>query len=330
MSNLSTQYLGLELKNPLVVGASSLTLDADAVRKCAAAGAGAVVLKSLFEEQIRLDSAELERSLQQEGTWHSEVFEYMEADIGMRYGTREYLQVVRDCKAAVNIPVIASINCISSEWWQDFASEVAAAGADALELNVAIMPALLSATSEEIEEQCVGIVTTARQAADVPIAVKLSPYWTCLPELVLRLRKAGAAGFVLFNRLYRPTIDIEKMALTVDAPYSTSAELSVALRWICLLAGRINAEFAVTTGVHTDEDVVRALLGGANVVQVVSALYQNGVEHLQKLLDGLAAWMDAKGYDSLGDFRGLMSQAQNPDNEMFGRCQYIKGLVGVE
>ena len=330
MSDLSTTYLGLELKNPLIVGASSLTLDAKTVTKCAHAGAGAVVLKSLFEEQIRLDTSGLSDSLQAGEQWHSEVFEYMEADIGMRYGTREYLSVVKDCKQAVDIPVIASINCVSGEWWEDFACEVAAAGADALELNIAIMPTLLSSESGEIENRYVDIVTAARRAVDIPIAVKLGPYFTSLPELVRRLRVAGGDGFVLFNRFYRPTIDVEKMQFCVADPYSSPAELSVSLRWICLFADRIAGHFAAATGVHSADDVVRALLAGAHAVQVVSVLYQNGVAQIGKLLDGLRRWMELKNYAAIADFRGLMSQAQQPDTEIFGRCQYIKGLVGLE
>ncbi len=330
MSSLKTEYLGLELKNPLIVGASSLTLDARAVSRCADAGAGAVVLKSLFEEQIRLNTAALDSSLHAEEQMHSEVFAYMEADIGMRYGSREYLDIVRDCKNAVDIPIIASINCVSTEWWQDFAAEVAAAGADALELNVAIMPSSLTVTSEQIEEQYVEIVKTARAVIDIPIAVKLGPYCTSLPKLVINLRQAGADGFVLFNRFYRPTIDVDKLEFCVDTPYSTSAELSVPLRWICLLADRIATDFAAATGVHTSEDVVKTILAGAKATQVASVLYRNGVAELQPLVDGLAAWMDSKGFESIADFRGKMSQAQQPDTEIFGRCQYIKGLVGLE
>lgn len=330
MANLATRYLGLALKNPLVVGASSLTMNAQGVRACAEAGAGAVVLKSLFEEQIRLDSAELDRSLESEENWHSEVFALMEASIGMRYGTREYLQVVRDCRAAADIPVIASINCVSTEWWEDFAGEVAAAGADALELNIAIMPRTLVTTGTEIEDRCVEIMKVARKAVRIPIAVKLGPYFTSVPQVVLRLREAGADGFVLFNRFYRPTVDIETMTLTAADPYSTSAELAPSLRWICLLAERVSTDFAAATGVHTPEDVIRVVLAGANAVQVVSALYMRGVDHLRVLLEGMEQWMAGEGYGTVDEFRGLMCQARHPDSEMFSRCQYIKGLVGLE
>jgi dihydroorotate dehydrogenase (fumarate) len=287
-------------------------------------------LKSLFEEQVRMDAASLNQSLAAAENWHSEVFALMEANIGMRYGTREYLQVVRDCKAAVDIPVIASINCVSTEWWQDFASEVAAAGADALELNIAIMPRTLTTTGAEIEDRCVEIVRVARKAVRIPVAVKLGPYFTSLPQIVLRLREAGADGFVLFNRFYRPTLDIETMTLTAADPYSTPAELAPSLRWICLLAERVSADLAAATGVHTHADVIRSVLVGANAVQIVSALYTRGLDHLRLLLDGVESWMSGEGYETVAGFRGLACQARHPDCDMFNRCQYIKGLVGLE
>jgi len=328
--SLATRYLGLNLRNPLIVGASSLTMTAKGVRACAAAGAGAVVLKSLFEEQVRLDTAALDQSLEAEESWHSEVFALMEANVSMRYGTREYLQVVRDCKAATDIPVIASVNCVSTEWWEDFAGEVTAAGADALELNIAIMPRTLVTTGAEIEDRYAEIVKVARKTVRIPIAVKLGPYFTSIPQVVVRLREAGADGFVLFNRFYRPTVDIETLTLTAADPYSTSDELAPSVRWICMLAERVSADFAAATGVHTPEDVIRVVLAGSNAVQVVSALYLQGVKHLRVLREGVEEWMESHGYSTLDEFRGLMCQARHPDNEMFSRCQYIKGLVGME
>ena len=328
--DLTTTYLGFELRNPLVVGACSLTLNGEAVRKCVDAGAGAVVLKSLFEEQIGRETSALDGALESQFQWHAEAFEYMEADIGMRYGTRDYLQVIRDCKAAVDVPVIASINCVSDQWWQDFVQETTAAGADALELNVAIMPSDAAVTAEEIEDTYVRIVTTASEAVDVPIAVKLGPYITNLPQLVTRLREAGARAFVLFNRFYRPTIDVENLRVVAGDRYSSPSELALPLRWISLLSGRMVADFAATTGVHSGADVVRLLLAGADCVQVVSVLYQHGLGALGEILDELAQWMERKGMESIADFKGRLSQAQNPDNELFGRLQYIKGVVGIE
>jgi dihydroorotate dehydrogenase (fumarate) len=330
MSSLHTTYLGLSLDNPLIVGASPLTRNAKAVRACADAGAGAVVLKSLFEEQIRHDSSNLNDSLQSEESWHSEVFAYMEANIGMRYGTREYLQTIRECKEAVDIPVIASINCVSAKRWQDFASEVASAGADALELNVAILPTTLDTPSTAIEDQYVNIVASARKAVKIPIGVKIGPNCSSLPSLCLRLRKAGANGFILFNRFYRSTIDLDSMQLVGTNRYSTPPEADIPLQWICLLADRIGADLAAGTGIHTSKEVIRMLLGGANAVQVVSTLFKNGLGHLTTLQQELAEWMERKGFASIEEFRGRMSQAANPNSLLFGRSQYIKALAGLK
>jgi dihydroorotate dehydrogenase (fumarate) len=330
MADLTTRYLGLELRNPFVVGASSLTLDARAVKRCEDAGAGAVVLKSLFEEQIKLDVQGLDQSLQSTERWHSEVFEYMEADIGMRYGTRDYLRVIQECREAASIPVIASINCVTSEWWQDFAAQVQAAGAQALELNVAIMPTEFAVTGAQVEDQYVDIVKTAREAVSIPIAIKLPSTCSSLPNLLLRLRRAGASGFVLFNRFYRPNIDIEDLKLTSGDQWSTSAELSTTLRWISILAGRIDADLVATRGIHTGEDMARALLAGANAVQVASAIYRNGIDHIGVMLDQFSQWMDRKGFSTLPDVIGRMSQKKNRDTDLFGRFQYIKGLVGIQ
>ena len=328
--DLSTTYLGLTLRNPLIVGSSTLTLDADKAAACEAAGAGAVVLKSLFEEQIALDSSDLSSAVAGQGHWHSEAFEYMEAEIGMRYGTRQYLRIIRECKERVAIPVIASINCVDPEWWEDFAGQVEAAGADALELNISIMPTDITVAAEDIEDRFAAIVRRARDAVSLPLAVKIGPYFTSPSQVIMRLADEGADGFVLFNRFYRPTIDVNKLTVRSDSPLSAHEEHSVPLRWISLLADRVRGDFAATTGIHTGEDAVRMLLAGARTVQVVSALYRNGVDHLQTMLEDIRDWAEAHRYETLDQFRGLMSQAQNPDQKLFGRLQYIKGLVGIE
>jgi len=328
--DLTTRYLGLDLHNPLIVGASSLTFNPEVIRRCAAAGAGAVVMKSLFEEQIRLDTAQMQDAVADQGMWHAEAFEYMEADLGMRYGAREYLEVIRQARKAVDIPVIASINCTSDEWWGEFAQEVEAAGASALELNIAVMPDTLDITGEEIMARYERIVTKAREEVSLPLAVKLGPWFTSLPETILKLRRAGADGFVLFNRFYRPTIDVEKLRVTAGKAYSSPEESSLPVRWISLLADRVAADFAGTTGVHSGLDTVRMLLAGARAVQIASALYLNGLDHMQTILLEIAEWMAQHGFEGIEDFRGMLSQARNPDQELFGRLQYIKGLVGIE
>ncbi|MFW5802470.1 MAG: dihydroorotate dehydrogenase-like protein [Verrucomicrobiota bacterium] len=329
--DLTTRYLGLELRNPLIVGASPLTKSVDSVRDCAKAGAGAVVLRSLFEEQIRAENQGVDDALNSETSWHTEAYEYMQAQIGLRYGTREYLQMLRDSKNAVDIPVIASVNCISPEWWQDFAQEAEAAGADALELNIAIMPMDLRRTDADVEAEYHAIIENTVRAVSIPVSIKLPPYFTALGTTILAQRQAGAAGFVLFNRLYRPTVCINDMSLTVREQdrYSRPGELSPALRWLSLVCGRVDADFAANTGVHSGEDVIRALLVGAQTVQCVTTFLQNGLAQLNNMLTDLETWMGQHNMESLDDFRGRLSQVNNPDTALFGRTQYIEGLVGA-
>jgi len=328
--DLSTDYLGLKLRNPLIVGASSLTRDVEGLRRCEEAGAGAVVLKSLFEEQIRIDQERTHRALSEAEQMHAEVFAYMEAEIGMQYGPREYLEIVREARAALSIPVIASINCVSPEWWPEYAQQVEAAGANALELNIAIMPESLTDTAEEIEARYENIVRSAREAVSIPVAVKIGPWFTCLPETLLRLQKAGADAFVLFNRFYRPTIDVEQLRVIAGARLSSPAEISLPLRWISFFAGRIRADLSGATGVHSGLDIARMLLAGATTVQVVSALYIQGIEYVTVMLRELGDWMTAHEFDSVAGLRGLLSQTQNPEVDLFRRLQYIRGLVGVD
>lgn len=325
MTNLQTQYLGLQLKNPLIIGASSLTMNVDQIKKCAAAGAGAVVLKSLFEEQIRLETAS--NSQDDTGIWG--VFENMEAEIGMRYGTREYLDILSRSSREVDIPIIASINCLDTERWGEFTGEVEAAGAAAIELNIAIIPDF-NEDSAELEARYENIVRTARKATKLPIAVKIGPYFTALPRFLARLRRAGADAFVLFNRFYRPDINLETQSITSGPRFSSSAELNISLRWIALLAGRLDADLAAAGGVHSGDDAIKMLLAGAQGIQVVSVLYQDGLSQLGSILARLEDWMTANEFDSIDAFRGNLSQAKNPDTELFGRMQYIKGLVDIE
>lgn len=322
----SSIFCGLSLGNPIVVGSSPLTFNPKGVKKCADAGAGAVVLKSLFEEQIRQQTADLSAWLSQETSFHAEVYEYLQAEVNMRYGTRDYLHTIRECKDTVGIPVFASINCVSDEWWIDFAQEVEAAGADGLELNIALMPKTLNETATDIEQRYSNIVSEARAAVSIPLAVKLGSAFTCLPETLRRLKTNGADGFVLFNRFYHPSIDVDRQEVVQGDRYSTSTELCETLRWIALLADRVPGDFAATTGVHTGDDLVRVLLAGARAAQVVSTVHQNGVDQIKVLLDFLSNWMEEKGYKTIEDVRGRLSQARNPDTDLFTRQQYMEAL----
>jgi dihydroorotate dehydrogenase (fumarate) len=325
--NLSTSYLGLQLRNPIVIGASPLTLDAESIVKCDQAGAGAVVIKSLFEEQINEDTATLSNMLMSQENMHAEVYEYLEASIGMRYGTRNYLDIVKRAKDQVEIPVIASINCIESEWWKDFAQEVVAAGADALELNIAIQAKNPLGMGDEIERQYLDVVGVAREAIDKPIAVKIGPHFSNIPSMVARLSGAGADACVLFNRFWCPDIDIEDEAVVLGETESAHSEMAMTLRWIAMLSGRVRCQLAAATGIHTGEDVIRMLLAGADVAQVVTAPLTEGRECISEMLDTVGIWMERKGYTGIDDFKGKVSQARQPESqELFTRTQYMDAM----
>jgi len=324
--DLSTTYLGMPLRSPITVGACPLTSSVKGVKACAAAGAAAVTLPSLFEEQIRAEIASLDASLAAEAEMHSEVWEYVQAGISMQYGARDYLQLIQECKLAVTIPVIASLNCISDKWWQDFACEIEAAGADALELNIAIMPESMAVSSDQIEQRYVQIVHEARQAVSLPLVVKIGPYFTSLPEMILKLKHAGADGFVLFNRFYRPTIDLQTLRIKSDCPGSSGYDLSTALRALSLIAGHLPVNLAAAGGVADGDDVVRALLTGADVCQSVTCLLRHGIEHINRMTEQLRQWMTSKQIAGIGECRGLLSQARNSQGRLFNRTQYIQGL----
>ncbi len=324
--DLSTSYLGLALDNPIIVGAGPLTMDANSIVKCEDAGAAAVVLKSLFEEQITSDTASLSEALISQENMHAEVYEYLEASVGMRYGTRKYLETIAEAKRKVNIPVIASINCISDKWWRDFAQEVEAAGADALELNIMLQPRRAIETAPEIEQRYFDIIAAARESVKLPVAVKLGLHFSSIPNMVLRLARHGADACVMFNRFWNPDIDVENEKIVIGERRSANTERAHALRWIALLSGNINIQFAAATGIHSGTDVVRMLLAGADATQVVTAPLTQGRQCIAKMTDEIKTWMQSKGYEKIADFKGKMSQTRNPDSEIFQRTQYMKAL----
>ena len=346
MVDLTTRYMGLELKNPLVVSSCGLTKTVQGVKKAAEAGAGAIILKSLFEEQIAAEVTELTGYAADAG--HTEAFEYLQG-YGQALGPREYLKLVSDAKQAVAVPIIASVNCVSDRRWAEYARQLAAAGADCLEINVGFLPNRASLTGTEVDERYEQILEAVREQIDLPIALKVGPYISSFAHLAARLGndqvlKAGsrltaeelpakhrrADALVLFNRFYRFDIDVNKLQLTGGNPYSTSVELHLPLRWIALLAGRVDCDLAATTGVHDGHDLVKQLLAGATVVQVCSTLYRNGIGQICRMLQQLEEWMQVRGFSRLDDFRGRLSQAHSDKPEDFERLQYIKALVGID
>ncbi len=327
MAELTTQYMGLTLSNPIIVASCSLTKSVDGVRACADAGAGAVVLKSLFEEQIKADVKELERNIWIAG--HPEAVDYVR-NIGLTLGPRQYLNLIEQAKQKVSIPIIASINCVSPGQWVDYAQSIANAGADALELNISVMPVEPERSSEEIERMHFRILEDVKKRITLPVAVKLSPYFTSMARIAAELSQRGAAALVLFNRFYQPDINIDKMHLVAGYRFSSPEEMNVSLRWIALLTGRVACDFAASTGVHDGTGVIKQLLAGANAVQVCSALYVNGVSYIDTILTQVNEWMEQHAFVSLDEVRGQLSQSASDRPELYERVQYIKALVGIE
>ncbi|MDD3642212.1 MAG: dihydroorotate dehydrogenase-like protein [Candidatus Krumholzibacteria bacterium] len=327
MADLRTTYMGLEIGNPLVVASCGLTKSADAVRRCADAGAGAVVLKSLFEEQVVGEMKEQKQYAT--AAWHPEALDYIDR-MGIDLGPREYLAVIREAKKAVSIPVIASLNCVSSAVWTSYAKSLAGEGADAIELNLAVMPSDPKRTAGEIERMYFDVLAEVTSKVDVPVAVKIGPYFTSIARLALELSRGGAAALVLFNRFYRIDVDIDRIELSPGIALSEPAEIHLPLRWISLLSGRVECDLAASTGIHDARGVVKMLLAGATVTQLCSTLYRNGLESIGRIRDELSAWMDGHGFESVEAMRGALSSMKSADPELYERIQYIKALVGVE
>ncbi len=329
MIDLSTSYMGLKLKNPLVIASCGLTTALQGVQNCANAGAGAIILKSLFEEQINADVSALKRA--SSDFMHTEALEYLEG-YGHACGPHEYLALIRDAKQEVDIPIIASVNCITAERWSDYAAQLAKAGADALEINVGFLPNTPGFTSAVVEERYESILKTVKSRVDIPVSLKIGPYFSSFSLMAQRLGKGpqAADALVLFNRFYRLDIDLDKLNIIAGNPYSTQDEIHTSLRWILLLSGKIDADLAATTGIHDGQDVAKQLLAGAAVTQLCSTIYQNGFLQIRTILDELKEWMDAQNFNSLDEFRGMLSQTRSSDPESYERLQYIKGLTGYE
>jgi dihydroorotate dehydrogenase (fumarate) len=323
MANLSTVYMGLDLKNPLIVSSCDLTGNIESIKKCETSGAGAVVLKSLFEEQIESETEELIDNVWMTG--HTEAFEYVRG-MSMANGPSTYLNLIREAKKQTSIPIIASLNCVSSKWWVDYAKQLEASGADALELNISILPSDLKRGSEEIESIYLDILDSVLEQINLPIAVKIGPYFTSLAKIVNELVVKGIKGIVLFNRFYQLDIDIKKIKLVEGNPLSSPNELSNSLRWIALLSNRIKCDFAATTGIHTGKDVVKQILAGARAVEVCSTLYRNGLYYIKNMLEEIEAWMSEHNYKNVEEFRGKLSKKEDEKTELYDRLQYIKVL----
>ena len=326
MVDLKTTYLGLKLKNPLVASASALSKHTSRVRQMEDAGVSAIVMYSLFEEQIVQDSLAFNYFMERGTESFAEALDYFPQLDRYNVSPDEYLEQIRKNKEAVQIPIIGSLNGVSNSGWIKYAKMMEEAGADALELNTYFIPANPDLTGSDLEKHYVDLVKAVCDSVQVPVAVKLSPFLTALPNMVIKLADAGAKGLVLFNRFIQPDLNIEKMEVDTTLHLSTSAELLLPLRWMAILYGMVNADLALTSGVHTGEDLVKAVLAGANVAMVASEFVANGVERAGELLAEMETWMSAYEYESVEKMRGTMSQRHIGNPAAFERANYMKAL----
>jgi len=326
MTDLSTTYLGLTLKNPIVASASPLSKKIERARKLEEAGVSAIVMYSLFEEQIIHESLELDHYLTRGTDSYAEALTYL-PDGGM-YGIspEKYLIQVAGLKKALKIPVIGSLNGVSKGGWTNYARKIQEAGADALELNLYYIPTDLEMTSNDIEDAQVELVAEVRSSITIPLAVKISPFVTSIPNFIKRLVGAGANGIVLFNRFYQPDFDLDELEIVHSLDLSTSAELRLPLRWISILNGRVNTDFALTSGVHSHKEVLKAMMAGAKVAMMASNLLHNGEQAVGPILNELEEWMREHEYESIQQMQGSMSQKSVKEPAAFERANYMKVL----
>ncbi|MGB8261159.1 MAG: dihydroorotate dehydrogenase-like protein [Terracidiphilus sp.] len=326
MIDLSTQYLGMKLSGPIVVSSTPLSESLDNLRRMEDAGASAVVLTSLFEEQLELESRALDEDLSRGTDSFAESLHYLPDLNDYRMTQEVYLEYLRKAKEAVKLPILASLNGATTGGWVRFAREMEQAGADAIELNTYALATDASQTSADLEVQLLELVDNVCRAVKVPVSVKLSPSFTSLPHLVSRLEEAGARGVVLFNRFYQPDFDIETLEVRPTLHFSTPSELLPRLHWSAILYGHVNLDIAISGGVHSAEDVLKGIMAGAGVTMMCSALHIHGIEHIGRVLADLNYWLEKREYASLWETRGCLSRRSVPDTSPFDRGNYIKTL----
>ena len=328
MADLSTKLLGLDLKNPIIAGSSGMSGALKGVRQLEDGGAGAVVLKSVFEEEIVHEMDDAMRKALEKGL-NTERFDYY--DYVLRgENIDKYVALIEEVKQAVSIPIIASVNCTYSHEWSFYVDRLEAAGADALELNMFFLPTKLNCSAEEMERAYFKVIEKVKEKVNVPLTLKISYYFSCLGSTIQKLSQQGVAGLVLFNRFFSPDFDIDKFEVKPTNVFSTPGELATSLRWIALMSQKVDCDLIASTGVHDGTAVIKQLLAGAQAVQVVSALYKNGAGHIKTMLGELEAWMDKHGYEELDDFRGKMSQDKSDDPAVYERVQFMKYFGGAK
>ncbi len=327
MADLRTSYMGIALKNPIIVGSSPLSTRVGTVQAMEASGAAAVVLKSLFEEQVRIDAAAFERDLAEHDETSAEaisMFPHLE-----HAGTRTHVYWVSEARKAVKIPLIASINCVTKVEWAEYAKALEGAGVDGIELNLYSAVNDLGVTAADIENRELEILNEVRNAVRIPIGIKLHPFYTNLLNVVSRFEEAGADGFVMFNRLFQPDIDVDAEVKKARYLETDSRDSLLPMRWIALLTNRLRAGIAASTGISSGRDMAKMILAGARATQVVGAIIREKPAHIGKMLDELRAWMDSHGYANIEDFRGKLARLNPNDTWGFTTSQYVEGLLGL-
>lgn len=325
--DLTTNYLGLKLRSPLVVGAAlPLTEDIDNIKRMEDAGAAAVVLHSLFEEQIREEKFELHHHSEYGTYSFAEALTYFPEPEIFHVGVSEYLSYIAQAKESVNIPIFASLNGSTIGGWTQYAKDIEQAGADGLELNIYSIPTDFNTSAAEVEQNYLDILQAIKSEVKIPVAIKISPFFSNMANMAKRLVESGANGLVLFNRFYQPDINIEELELTSNVLLSTPQAMRLPMRWIAILYGRLSVDFAATSGIQKGQDVIKMMMAGANVTEIVSALLRRGIPYLQEIETDILHWMEEHEYQSIEQMRGSMSQINCPDESTFERVQYMKAV----
>jgi dihydroorotate dehydrogenase (fumarate) len=324
--DLSTKYLGITLKNPLVASASPLTKELANFRRLEDAGASAIVMHSLFEEQLDIESSELDRHLSSGETVSAEALGMFPEAQSYNLGPEAYLESIVRAKAAVQVPIIGSLNGTSTGGWLRYAKLIQDAGADALELNIYYLPTDLTQTAEVVEKQYCDLVHEVKKTVGIPVAVKIGPFFSAMANMALKLDQAGADALVMFNRFYQPDYDLNELEVVPSLQLSRSNELRLRLHWVAILYGKIRSDMAITGGIHTAEDVIKSMMAGARVAMTTSAILQNGVDYLRFVLTEIREWMEKHEYESIRQMQGSMSQRAVPHPKTYERTNYVKVL----
>jgi dihydroorotate dehydrogenase (fumarate) len=330
MTRLNTTYLGMQLRSPIVVSACTLSEQLDNIVRMEDAGAGAVVMFSMFEEQIRKEEMRMEAIMQSTNNVFAEASDFFPDLDEYHVATAQYLETVRRAKERVKIPIIGSLNGITPKGWIDYAKQLEQAGADALEVNIFYIPADIRLSGVDVEQRYLDIIKLVKQTVKIPIAVKMNPYFSAMGHTALQMQEAGADGLVLFNRFYQPDYDILQLKVVHDLAYSEAAEIRLPLLWIAILSGQIKASLAATTGVQSATEVIKYLLAGADVTMTASALYKNGISYITTMEKSLLLWMDSMNFQSLDYFKGSMNQSNISDPTAYERANYIRILENAK